>query len=141
MAREDSRTRVVRVEVIRSLMDQLNISKSKLAKQARLTLKQVNNILSKKNNPREDTIVRIATVLGVRWRTLLEVHEGPPEETGEGGVSVAMMTVDLIIETSDDMAPEELQRRLEAALRKLGPNRMMAADIIRIVKLRTENEV
>jgi hypothetical protein len=70
----------------------------------------------------------------------LEERDGVPQKASEGGVAV-LSTVDLILETSDDPAPDELQRRLEVAIRRLGPTRIKNADIIRVVKLRQENEI
>jgi transcriptional regulator with XRE-family HTH domain len=142
MAREGSQTRVVRVETIQSLMDSQNISKTELARVTGLSLKQIHNILNRISNPREDTIIRIAAALGVRWRTLLEEHEGEPQETGQVGVGTAVQTtVDVLVETSADLDPAELERRLMSAIKKLGPERSKIADIIRIIMLRPEDEI
>ena len=117
-------------------MERLNISRSMLAERTGLSLKQVNNILAGITaNPREETITRIAGVLGVQWRTLLEEHEGPPQETGEGSAAV-QTTVDRFMETSNDWTPDELQRRLELEIKKLPPDRIQNADIVRIIFLR-----
>lgn len=142
MGRDESRTYPLRINEIRRLMDNQNISVAELARRTRISHKQIKNVLdgvTKKS--RQDTITRIAAALGVRWRTIVEDYDGPVEKADEGGGVAVQTTVDLFIETSDDLPPEEVQRRLQAAMRKAGSERIKSADIIRIIKLRPKNEI
>jgi DNA-binding Xre family transcriptional regulator len=72
-------THAVRVERIRSLMDERRISQAALARACEMSTKGVQNILNKVNDPRQETLKRIAQVLGVEWRTFLESYDSDIE--------------------------------------------------------------
>src|SRR5271163_3585354 len=65
------RTYPVKVDVIRQLMEDKNISVSKLANATGLNRKSIHNILDKKSQPLEGNLVLIASALGVKWRSLV----------------------------------------------------------------------
>lgn len=143
MGRDDSRFHAVRVDTILELMEDLQISKTELARRTGISLRQINNILKGENDPREDSIVRIAAALGVKWRSLLAKHEGPPTpigDSGSGGIA-QKTTTDLLIETRNGPSPEELDRRLQLAFQKAGHALRNGAHVIRIIPLKADDEV
>lgn len=141
MGRDESRTWSVRVEEIRRLMDLRNLSKSALAGRAGVDVRTIRNMLQKKNDPTEETLIQVARALGVQRRMLVQDEQGDTKpQYEEGGVSVKT-TVDLLIQTSEDLTPQELQKRLETALQKAGHKRLDVADIIRIIKVSKNDEV
>lgn len=137
MGQEGSRQRSIRVDAIQTLMHHQNISKAELVRRARMSVKQVRNILAKRNNPTEDTLTRIASVLGVKWRTLLGEHDGPPEQASEDGGMAVKTTTDVIIRMSDTISPEEARQRL---IQRLTDRQIRSSDIIRITILRDDDE-
>jgi transcriptional regulator with XRE-family HTH domain len=134
MGREDSRTWAIRVEEIERLMDQHNISRSELARRSGISPRQIANILNRKNDPREDSITRIASALGVKWRTLLAGHEGQPEEMVDDEVSrLATTRTVLTVRMKKGISPDEAKRVLT---QRLTEHHIQVSDIIQITILR-----
>jgi transcriptional regulator with XRE-family HTH domain len=131
------RTYPVKVDVIRQLMEDKNISISELAKAIRMDRKSIHNILEKKSQPLERSLALIATGLGVKWRTLVEGFENEPENLEEAGGLAVKTTVTMILDIRRkgitlDMATKLLMSKLEGHLKR--------ADEIRISLLRDEDE-
>jgi transcriptional regulator with XRE-family HTH domain len=129
-------TRPVRVDEIRRRLEERNISQAELARAVGMSKKGIQNILNKVNDPREETLIRIASILGVKWKTLLDEFDGEIEEIGEGEGGIATKTtVDLLLDMRrPGMTPEKAAQFL---LSKLGKSIDMA-DVIRVVILRPE---
>ena len=75
----------VRTDTIMKIMDDRNISQVALARATQMSTKAIANILHKVSEPFEDTLVSIAAVLGVKWRSLIECYDGDAESAEEGG--------------------------------------------------------
>src|SRR5262249_8832613 len=141
MGRRGSEARAVNADKIRQLMHAQNISKSELSRRTGITVKQIRNILDKRSHPREDTIARIASVLGVQWHVFPDDYAGELQSADEQGGVAVKTTVDMLITTSEDITAEELRDRIVKALLKAGDNRLEAADVIRIIKMRSDDAV
>ena len=134
MEEKKSRTYPVRTEVIRRIMDKRNISPSALAKAVGKSKKAIMNILNKVNEPFEDTLIKIAAALGVKWRTLIEGCEGEAENAEEGGGVATQTTVHQLLDIRKGITPEQFNEYVE---RKLKPA-VGIANIIQITILRDE---
>ena len=131
----NERTHPVRVELIRKLMEDRNISQGAMAKAIRMSKKTVQNILNNESDPYEETLVKIAAVLGVKWRTLVDSYNDEEEENVAHGGVATKTTVDLIIDIrTDGMTPEKAK---EFLLNKLSKS-IDLADVIRVIILRDE---
>jgi len=106
MAADESK-RAVRISTILTLMYNQNISRSELAKRTKITLKQINNILDGRNQPREVNLTRIASILGVKAHTLLLSYTGKPESIGTDNVLDVTTTTAIIVHMKDDISPEQ----------------------------------
>ena len=134
MAKE--RTRPIRLDMVREIMDEKGISVGDLVKATGLSRKGVNNILDGTSAPRVDNLVMIAAALGVRWRTLVEGHVGEPEVAG-GGVAIKT-TVDIILDIrTGGMTEEEAIVALGVKLR----GRIRNLDEVRIKVVRDDDEI
>jgi transcriptional regulator with XRE-family HTH domain len=114
-------------------MEDRNISHAALARAVRMSKKAIQNILNKVSQPYEDNLVRIAAVLGVKWRTLVEGYEGDPQDAAPPSGVVAGTTVDILVNIrNDDIRDAELVKLLMDKLTKA----VGIADVIRVVILR-----
>lgn len=133
----DDRPRRLKIEEITRLMNDRNISRAKLARLAKVSLKQIRNILDGTTLcPREDTITRIAIALGVKAYTLYEGYQGEVENTDEGGVAVKTRTT-MFLPLKDGVSPEEAREKL---MKMLTARHIAASDEIVITILRADDE-
>lgn len=110
----------VRTDEIIRIMDERKISQAALAKAVRMSPRAINNILTKKSEPLEANLVKIAAILGVRkWRSLIEGYEGETEETNvEVGEVATKTTVSQLLDMRKGMTPEEAINQVVDKLRK-----------------------
>lgn len=134
---DGDRPRRLKIEKITRLMSDKNISRAKLARLSRLSLKQIKNILDRKTLcPREDTVTSIATALGVKAYTLYEDYEGEIERTDEGGIAVKTKTT-MFLPLKDGVSPEQAREKL---IKMLTARQIAASDEIIITILRDDDE-
>jgi transcriptional regulator with XRE-family HTH domain len=131
-----SRTYPVRVDVIRDLMDQKNISVAVLVSATGKDRRTIQNILRKKTQPFEDTLVRIGAMLGVKWRSLIEGYEGEPEPANEGGGVATKTTKTYLVDVREGMSNEQIVKNI---MNKLSKD-IDIADIVEFIILRRKNE-
>ena len=139
------RTYAVRVDVIRQLMEDKNISVSELAKAVRMDRKSIHNILEKKSQPLERNLVSIATRLGVKWRSLVEGFENAPQTLAEGDGLEEKTTITMLVDirtkgmTDDQRKGTRAEKATELLLSKL-KGHLKRFDEILISVLRDDDE-
>jgi transcriptional regulator with XRE-family HTH domain len=131
------RTYPVKVDVIRQLMEDKNISVSALAMAVGMDRKSIHNILDKKSQPLERSLVAIATMLGVKWRTLVEGYDGKLQDLEGSGGLAAKTTFAFLVDIRNEGMTEEMANEL--IMRKI-KGRIKNLDEIRISIMRDDDE-
>ena len=149
MGANKSRTYPVRCDVMRSIMNEKNISQAALARAVDMSKKAIQNILNKVSEPLEDNLVNIAAALGVKWRTLVDDCEVAPDIVDEAAgfttngsrtaLAVAIDEVDVDVTVDENFSRWALDKQavLMEGIRLV----LQSATTIRISKKAREGSV
>lgn len=132
-----ARTHSVRVDEIKRIMEDRGITIAELAIATEMSRKTITNILTKKSDPLEDNLVRIATALGVKWRTLVEGYERDPQEAESRPVITSRTKLEMIFDTRANRMTDE--QAIEAIIFKL-KGQLKSIDEVHIRIIRDTNE-
>ena len=89
---------------IKQILDERKMSQRKLARLATLSSSGLCSIINEDVSPKEDTLKRIAKVLGVSVAYLVGEDDAPPPPSDIDNAIAAL---------SDGLSPEELQRVMD----------------------------